>query len=88
MKFPTKNSTKQNFKSLSDTFNFGKHKGETIESVISSDPGYILWAHDEKVAKFTEDILGYADEADTEQRFANAIDGIDFGVDMWDYMDD
>ena len=67
MKSPSKSDYKQNFKSLKDVFNFGKHKGKSIEDVISSDPGYILWAHDEKVAKFTQQMLYYAYEADVEE---------------------
>lgn len=30
---------------------FGKYKGRTVESVITSDPDYALWAH-KKVASF------------------------------------
>jgi hypothetical protein len=26
--------------------NFGKHKGETIESLIKSDPAYLVWCYD------------------------------------------
>jgi hypothetical protein len=88
MKSPSKSDYKQNFKSLKDVFNFGKHKGESIESVISSDPSYILWAHDEKVAKFTEEILRYAEESDIEQRLDEAMDGELKGMRFWDIYND
>jgi hypothetical protein len=83
MKSPSKSDYKQNFKSLKDVFNFGKHKGESIESVISSDPGYILWCQDEKVAKFTDKMIEYAEEADVEES-DYAWDGID----IYDFMAD
>jgi hypothetical protein len=88
MKSPSKSDYKQNLKSLKDVFNFGKHKGESIESVISSDPGYILWCHDEKVAKFTKEILGYAEESDIEQRLDEAMDGELRGMRFWDIYND
>lgn len=50
-------------KALTDKFTFGKHKGETVEFVIGCDPGYILWMEDEKIVKFSEKILAYAEEA-------------------------
>ena len=68
MKSPSKSEYKQNFKSLQDVFNFGKHKGETVEEVIENAPGYILWCNDEKVAKFTEEMLEYAEESEDAKR--------------------
>ena len=32
---------------LTDKFTFGKHKGETLVSVIGSDPTYVEWCVDE-----------------------------------------
>jgi hypothetical protein len=57
--------------------------------VIETDPGYILWCHDEKVAKFTDEIIGYAEEADIKDRFDEAMDGELRGMRFWDiYSDD
>jgi hypothetical protein len=30
---------------LKDTFNFGKYRGRTLESVLNEDPQYIAWAN-------------------------------------------
>lgn len=27
------------------TFTFGKHKGETVDSVLETDPRYLVWCH-------------------------------------------
>lgn len=35
-----------------ETFTFGKYKGQSIESVIKSNPNYVLWAND-NVSFFT-----------------------------------
>ena len=67
---------------------FGKHEGKTIEEVIETEPGYILWMHDEKRAVISEEILNMADEADLDKKLGDAIDGQDFGIDIWDYMAD
>jgi hypothetical protein len=29
---------------LDTTLNFGKHRGDTVSSVLESDPGYLIWA--------------------------------------------
>ena len=39
---------------LNTVFNFGKHKGNTVESVIVDDPSYINWCL-ENVDKFSLD---------------------------------
>jgi len=88
MKARSAHSYKQSFKALSDKFNFGKYKGDTIEDIIKIDPGYILWAHDEKVAKFTEEILQYAEEAEDEEYYNQSMDYNDRGIDMYDFMAD
>lgn len=31
---------------ISDTFDFGKHKGKTVEEVIDEEPTYIEWCID------------------------------------------
>lgn len=38
-------------------FDFGKYKGLTLASVLRSDPGYILWMHENNVAEIPEDII-------------------------------
>ena len=68
MKFRNPHDYKQNIRSVSDVLNFGKHKGKTVEWVIENEPGYILWMHDEKVARITKEIVDMADEADVDQR--------------------
>ena len=67
---------------------FGKYKGRTIEEVIMLDPGYILWMHDEKRATFDKKILDAADEADTNDRFSEAMDGELQGMRFWDIYND
>ena len=75
-------------KALSYKFTFGKYKGETVEFVLGCDPSYIPYLHDEKIAKVSADILDYADEADMDQRFDEAVEEELRGMSMWDYIGD
>lgn len=44
---------------LTDTFTFGKYKGQSLQYVIDTDPGYINWIEDNEVVGFTEDVWAY-----------------------------
>lgn len=50
----------------SDQFPFGKHKGETIESVVKTDPEYVLW--------FSDNIICYDIEKSALEAAKSAID--------------
>lgn len=72
---------------------FGKHKGETVEDVIESDPGYILWLQESGTAKVDREILDVAEESDRYDNghlhdIGNSVpDPWDieiFGFDIWD----
>lgn len=39
------------------TFNFGKHKGKTVESVFKKDPGYYSWMMNADFPLFTKKVL-------------------------------
>lgn len=43
---------------MSDELRFGKHRGETVESILESDPGWIRWA--------LENVSGFAVDPDVE----------------------
>lgn len=75
-------------KALTQKMNFGKYKGQTIEEIINNDPSYILYLSDEKIAKFSEEILDYAEESESEKDFNDAMDFDWDGIDVYDYMDD
>ena len=75
-------------KALSYKMEFGKYKGFTIEEIIKLDPGYILWMSDEKIAKVSDEILNYGEEAETDERFSEAMDGELMGMRFWDFFDD
>lgn len=42
---------------LVETFNFGKHKGETVASVLHYDPGYFSWVLAGEFTNNTKDVL-------------------------------
>jgi hypothetical protein len=44
-------------------FTFGQYKGSSIEDVMFSDPGYILWLHDNGVAIISKFLLEQAEDA-------------------------
>ena len=47
---------------------FKKHKGETYQDILETDPGYILWLHDTKICKFPEDTLEVAEIAASQPK--------------------
>jgi len=55
------------------TISFGKHKGETYQDILQSDPSYILWLHDQKLCIFPEDTLEIAEIAARRPKY------IDYG---------
>lgn len=42
---------------LTDVMPFGKWKGQTVQEVITKDPGYMNWLRDEKKTKNRENLL-------------------------------
>lgn len=60
---------------ISDTINFGKYKGDTIEKVLEKDPKYLLWAVEHiEWFELNDDVLEAIDDAqhlpeDTYKRF-------------------
>jgi DNA polymerase III subunit epsilon len=39
------------------TYNFGKHKGKTVEDVAESEPGYFGWMMDADFPLYTKQLL-------------------------------
>lgn len=91
-------STRQSFsneqsnkpKDLKYIFTFGKHQGETLESVLDTDPSYIVWANDTiKWFKVTKKIYDKAKEESTRHAYYYYYDE-DFmwsGIDPYDFCD-
>ena len=52
-------------------FKFGKHKGATVEYVISCDPSYILWLADETDIEIIEEIIEAAQNVFDDDTFGN-----------------
>lgn len=50
-----------------DVITFGKHKGETLEDILSEEPSYIVWLSEETDNIIDEDLLSEAENL-TEQR--------------------
>ena len=40
-----------------ETFNFGKHKGKTVEEVLEKEPGYFAWMLNADFPLYTKKIL-------------------------------
>ena len=49
-----------------EVFDFGKHKGETLSSVLKRDPQYILWLYENEIVDFPESIVIEAEQNDDE----------------------
>lgn len=47
---------------LTDTFPFGKHKGQQVEDLLYDDPQYLTWCVDEEVVEFDEEVLHQMEE--------------------------
>lgn len=66
-------------KKLSDVITFGKHKGKTVEQLISESPSYVVWLI-EKTDRtdFPEDLINkiYMENADINmaKSFENFVD--------------
>jgi hypothetical protein len=64
---------------------FGKHRYQTIQHVLREEPSYILWLQEEKIVKFTQEIL---DKAEDRMRDEDG-EGIDYpGPNYSSYYDD
>jgi len=75
-------------KALSNVLTFGKYKGWKVEDIIQVDANYILWLSDEKIAQVSKSVIEYAEEAEIEQRWSEAMDGELSGMRFWDIMGD
>ena len=60
---------------LNSLLSFGKHKGETIKTVIANDPTYLDWAIGE--------IQGFELDGDAEEALDKALDELE--SDLFDY---
>lgn len=69
-------------KALTDVLNFGKYKGQQVQDIIKTDPSYILYLSDEKIAKFSDKILQSAEDSELE------MDGELKGMMFWDFIND
>lgn len=54
--------------SLAYKLNFGKYKGSRLDSILYSDPSYIIWLKEKKVLNLTDRIVDKArDVIDTRE---------------------
>jgi broad specificity phosphatase PhoE len=51
---------------LEDSITFGKYKGKTFQEILEIQPSYILWLQEEKIIKFSQEIL---ERAENEENF-------------------
>ena len=56
----------------SSTLDFGKYKGETVESLLVRDPDYLEWMMNKKIRWFTEETEDLIDAAVAEKYADNA----------------
>ena len=59
-----KSKTPSKIKARTDKLTFGKYKGYTIQYVLDTEPGYIVWLEEENVLEMPEDIYQEAQELD------------------------
>jgi hypothetical protein len=73
---------------LDDLINFGKYKGKTVHQVLHMDASYLVWAHDKiEWFKLKEGIHAEAVDKAYKERMEYELDRIDWGVDLYDFMD-
>lgn len=77
------NTTKTE-KSLEDKMGFGKYKEDSVESVLGFDPSYLVWAHD-NIDWFKLEPHIY--ESAVDRAFEEKLNDMDWGVDIYDFMD-
>ena len=46
---------------------FGKYRGESVESILRTDPGYLVWVHENTDLEFHADIHDEATEASAKR---------------------
>ncbi len=90
MKSRPKNDFQLIITSVSNTVSFGKYRGQKVSQVLENDPSYILWLHDEKIAKVSEYVLKLADEMDVEDRLDESMGYESFlwPRNVWDLIGD
>lgn len=63
-------SEENNFKQICnhkiDILEFGKHKGKSIRWVIEHEPSYIQWLNDNRIVKFSQEILDNVEDKSWE----------------------
>lgn len=75
-------------KELESILTFGKYKGKTIQDVLSTNPSYLIWAHDTiSWFKLKEEIYDEAVDASYKEKMNYYIENFDWGVDPYDFMD-
>lgn len=78
---------KVKLKKLEDVMTFGKYKGKKIEDVLSENPSYLVWAHDDiKWFKLEQEIYDEAVDQANNKRWDN--EELDNGIDIYDFMAD
>jgi uncharacterized protein (DUF3820 family) len=50
-----------------DRLTFGKYKGKSIQYILDTEPGYIVWLEEENVLEMPEDIYQEAQELDYDE---------------------
>lgn len=51
----------------SDTMKFGKYKDRTVQSILLTDPSYIMWLHRNDIVSIDEDIVIEAEVLEYEE---------------------
>ncbi len=75
-------------KAVTDVLTFGKYKDLSIRKIIDIDPDYIAWVHKNTATKFSQEILGQAEDESINQSFSEAMDGHLKGMRFWDIYND
>lgn len=53
---------RQRIENESEILMFGKYRYQTIQHVLRTEPSYILWLNEEKIVKFSDEIVDKAQD--------------------------
>jgi uncharacterized protein (DUF3820 family) len=71
-------------KARTDRLTFGKYKGKSIQYILDTEPGYIVWLEEENVLEMPEDIYREAQELDYDEYGLDLGSWYDWGIDISD----
>lgn len=56
----------------SEILTFGKHKHQTIQHILRTDPSYILWLDQENIVQFPSNIINLATDKMDDMRYEHS----------------